>query len=211
MLYLAIVCNPLIFELLKRAWPRFLFAIGTTGLGFFLNTIAQFFVCLVLTYIVTILWSRKAVGSAAMKEQAVQTVKIAVVVFVIAFPVLYGPIYYRQEYLERSRIIEESENIKAPRTQPPSKPPRWDVKFMQPFCYVKFETVMPRFVPQLTNGRWGFRLFVLSSVKRAWDGVAVRIRRQDRMEFLVNQEIGALRVEGHFSSCFSQTLTSLIS
>src|SRR5260370_29038737 len=157
-------------ELLERAWPRFLSAIGTTGLGFFVSAIAEFVATLIVTCIV--IWIFR--GRAAMKQHTAQNVTVAAIAFVIVFPILYGPIFYHQISLEKSRIIEESDKIKAPSPRPPSLPPRWDLKFMKPFCYVMFETFRPQFKPQFINGRWGFRLFVLSSVDRAWDCVAVR-------------------------------------
>ncbi len=181
-----------LLELLGRAWPRFLSAIGTTGLGFFVTTIAEFCATLIVTYFVILALH----GRAAMRQHAAQNLRVAITVFVIVFPILYTPIYYHQVVVERNRIIEESDKIKAPHLRLPSLPPHWNIKFMKPFCYVKFETVRSRFGPQLINGRWGFRLFVLSSTARPWDGVAVRIRRQDQMEFLVNQEVGTLRLEG---------------
>jgi hypothetical protein len=181
-----------LLELLKRAWPRFLSAIGTTGLGFFVSAIAEFAATLIVTCIV--IWISR--GRAAMKEHIAQNVTVAAMVFVIVFLILYGPIFHHQVLLEKSRIIEESDKIQVPHPRLPSLPARWDARFMVPFCYVKLETVRPQFGPQLINGHWGFRLFVLSSTNRPWDGVAVRIRRQDRMGFLVNQEIGTLRLEG---------------
>jgi hypothetical protein len=179
-------------ELLERAWPGFLSAIGTTGLGFFINTIAEFFVTLGVTHLVILVIR----GRAAMKDDAAQNLAVAVIVFVVAFPILYGPIYYHRISIEKNRIIEEAGKIKMPHPRPPSLPLHWDIKFIKPFCYVMFDTIRPQFKPQFINGRWAFHPFVLSSVNRHWDGVAVRIRRQDRTGFLLTQEIGTLRVEG---------------
>jgi len=174
-------------ELLERAWPRFLSAIGTTGLGFFISAIEEFFVTLILTHIV-ILAIR---GSAAMRHHAAQNLTIGLIVFVIAFPILWGPAYYHQLTLAKDKILEESNKIVIPLPRPPSLPANWNVKFMQPFCYVlaDFNPLRLREI----NGRIAFPLRVWSDVVNAWHGVHVRVRRPDRLEYLVDEEVGTLR------------------
>lgn len=170
-----------LLEMCLRAFHLSVSAMGTSVLAVYGSIVVFGFV----------LFRRLRFGWGEMSRHWNETLKDGVVAALVWWGIIFC---YQLFYRIPHEITVQADLISAPPHLSPktSLPPGWSVKFMKPFCYVMFET----FRPQVINGHVGFPLLVLSNVKRAWDGVAVRIRRPDQTQFLVNQEVGTLRLEG---------------
>jgi hypothetical protein len=168
-------------EIFLRAFFASVAAMGTTALA----------VCGGVAAFLFILLRRLRFGLKEMARHWKETAKDGAIGALIWWGMVFC---YQLFYRIPREITAQADHISAPPhlSTKSHLPPSWDDKFTKPFCYVMFETVRP----QLIDGRFGFPLLVLSNVKRAWDGVAVRIRRPDQTQFLVNQEVGTLRLEG---------------
>ena len=79
------------------------------------------------------------------------------------------------------------------------------------YCYVLWG--LP---PQVTDGHLVFPVRVFSTINQPWDNVGVKIRKPERMDTLLYEEVGTLRKEGFatlsqkFAPEFNQTYLIVI-
>jgi hypothetical protein len=103
---------PHLINLLARSWDLFLHAIGTTGLGWWVQGIILFFATEIVTYLVV--WKMR--GKDAMKARAAENFKIGLYVWAIVVVCVYGPIFswdvVRTVYGDHQLLVIQNQQLR---------------------------------------------------------------------------------------------------
>jgi hypothetical protein len=106
---------PHFLNLLQKSWDSFLSALGTTGLGWWVQGIIWFFATEIATYLVV--WITR--GKAAMKDRAMQNFKIGLYAWLLVMVFVYVPIFgwnvVKTVYSDHQSLVSRVGTIKQER------------------------------------------------------------------------------------------------